>query len=154
MIGYLLDFQFDIETALASSDDVCQPERITITAGEPAAPSGPCKAVWIWASRIEDEAAFETDACIVRSRLTISYRIDVCYTETVDDATDTTHLDAAECLYSLMDRIWWGIVTGKDTGTLAGSTNCDRITILPLITDQREGGIVSATGEITIDYTV
>jgi hypothetical protein len=151
IVDRLTDFQLDLEEALATSGSDCQPDRITITAGEPAAPAGPCTAVWIWADRIEDELEL-ADGCAVRTRLTIAYRIDACYEETVEDASDAIHLEAADCLYSMMSRIWCGLVRFKDLGALAGSTGCDRIVLEPLATDQRAGGIVSATGSVTVDY--
>jgi hypothetical protein len=151
MIEYLYALAADIENAVTTSDG-CEVDRVTVTAGEPAAPAGEnCKAVWVWLNRIEDAAAF-TDDCAVRTRVTFSYRIDVCYTETEQDQTDLQHSIPADCLTGLADSVWCGLVGLKDTGDLMGLGTCEHVILEPLLVGARQGGIVSATGGVTFTY--
>ena len=138
----------DLESYVETSGE-CEVERVTVTAGEPAASA--CNAIWVWASRIEDDN-FLNPACVVESLLTVNYRIDVCYQTTAEEETDLMHADAAECLYSLMAAIWCGLVADKDANTLMGLGSCDLVNLAPLIVGQRSGSTVSASGSVIVGY--
>lgn len=155
MIAFLEALAADIAEGIAQAvyedPELCEPDRITVTAGEPPAPAGGCSAIWVWAARIED-ANLDPEACAVRTVATFNYRIDVCYTETEDDLSDELHLGPAECLYGLMSAIWCHLVSLRDDSDLMGLGSCDNTTLLPLVVGQRSGGNVSATGGILFDY--
>lgn len=136
----------DIESYLTA--DLCEVNTVEVTYGEPAAPAsdGPCREIWVWIGRMEDDAELDA-SCAVRSRLTLNYRIYSCYSPEGEDGEE-----ASECIYGLMSAVWCGLVRGKDTGDLMLLGDCDLITLGALILDQPSGGIVSATGSVTVDY--
>lgn len=128
--------------------------RVTVTAGEPAAQAGDdCPpAIWVWLSRVEDRTAFEA-GCTTATRVTFSYRIDVCYQTTAEDETDVIHNEAADELVILINEVWCGLVSGKDDGSLMGLGTCDTIVLEPLVVGPRQGSTVSASGGVTVDYS-
>lgn len=139
----------DLEAAIIGECDV---DRSAVTAGSPAAPSGDCgNALWVWVDQIADDDQFR-EGCVVKSRATFNYRVDVCYSESQEGPTDAQHLDTAECLYGLMSAIWCGLVNLKDAKTLMGLGTCDGVTLAPLVVGNREGGYVSAGGSVVVDF--
>jgi len=150
VIDLLYLFADDLAEFTADSSDV---GRVTVTAGEPAAQAGDdCPpAIWVWAAQMEDGLEFDP-GCTTRTEVRFNYRIDVCYQTTAEDETDAIHNAAADTLYQLMTEVWCGLVAAKDAGTLMDLGTCDRVRINPLVTGQRQGSTVSASGGVTFDY--
>ena len=125
---------------------------IVVTAGEPAAFVGEdCPTVWIWVSRIEDAALFQA-GCAVRSTVTVSYRVDACYTEVDGEIPAATHETDEAAFLSLVSDVWCTLVAAKDDGTLLGLGDCDLAVLSPLVVGQRQGGVVSASGAVVADF--
>ena len=125
---------------------------IIVTAGEPAAPVGSdCPTVWIWVSRIEDAALFQA-GCAVRTTVTVSYRVDSCYTEVDGEIPAATHEADAVNFEALISDVWCTLVAAKDDGTLLGLGDCDLAVLSPLVVGNRSGGVVSASGAVVADF--
>lgn len=140
----------DIESYL--TDDLCSVDSVSVTFGEPAAPVGEdCRQIWVWVDRVVDTNEFDDDTCSVRSRLTLNYRLYSCYNPDVHRSLDQEETDA-DCLYGLMEAIWCGLVNDKDTGLLMLLGECKLVSLAPFATDPPQGGTVSATGAVTVDY--
>lgn len=150
----MIDVVFALAEDLATyvQDSECETEVFT-TYGEPPAPVGTCSRIFVWLDRVLDRDEIR-EGCVVNTRLVVAYRIYTCY-PTRDDGEDLTadqHLTAAECLYELTELVWCGLVAGKASGNLAGLARCDEINLQPLIVDPPQGGIVSASGSITVEW--
>ncbi len=140
----------DIEAAIVGVE--CQPDRVYVSAGEPAAPNPGCTEISVWVSEVVDDNEAIPDECRVKPLLTLSYRIDWCYKESTQGPTEAEHLTAATCLYELMEAIWCGLQADLGSGDLAGGNDCKTARLGPLTLDQRQGGNVSATGSVIIEY--
>lgn len=147
VIDLLYAFADDLAAFTETSSDV---NRVTVTAGEPAASS--CTAIWVWLGRIEDRRAFEP-GCDTDTLLTFNYRIDVCYETTAEEETDAIHNAAADELVILMNEVWCGLVTAKDSGELMDLGTCEHVRLEPLVVGPRAGSTVSASGGVTFSYT-
>jgi hypothetical protein len=136
----------------------CLPDRYTFTAGEPAAPSGSCNAVWVWIGEIfnmGNQTPFARQAdevgCVIRPGVTLNVRVDVCYEETQDDATDTQHAATADCFHGLLRAIWCGLADLWASGELLGF-DCRHTTLSQFTVGPRLGAVVSATLQISGEY--
>lgn len=136
--------------AVADSD--CVVDRIAITAGRPAAPSGEnCTAIYIFGNGVQDLNQDNEESCVVKSRWLMQYEIHSCYPEDWDDQYTTEAEEAAAaCLYELMDLVWCALVSAKDAGEFC--ENCSFVQLDPLIVQPRQGGAVSAVGGVTLPY--
>lgn len=142
LVDQIEDF-IDVET--------CQPERVFVSAGEPAV--GSCGEIAVWISNVSDANIGISD-CMVDTQVELTYRISWCYPEPEDGSGPTTaqELTAAECLYELMDAVWCGLVSERDAGTLLIQSSCEKTSLGQLTVDPRSGGVVTATGTVTVDY--
>lgn len=153
MIGVADELAANIESFLVGS--AFQPDRVYVSAGEPAAPDPGCTEIAVWIDDILDQNQSDPSIpCLVYSQLTLRYRISWCYTENEDGSmpTESEHYTVALALYSLMATVWCGLVQAKGDGTLAGQNKCDQSSLGQLSVDQRSGGHVSATGSVTVPY--
>ena len=146
----LEDLATEIELAVGDADITCVVDRVTVTAGE-YAPLSNCNAVYLWASTLADENEFDPVACNVRGRITLNYRVSVCYTEEADDQTDVEHAVPAQCLYGLIDAIWCHLVRLRDSKDLLGC-DCTDAKVGPIAVGPRQGGVVTADGTVTVPY--
>lgn len=132
---------------LADSTD-CKPDAYQVTAGEPAAPSGQCTVISVWASQFfnaVNSMFHEDNPCTVVRGVQLNYRIDVCYEETEKGRTPAQHLVAAECLYSLADTVWCGLNAADVFGLRCADIQAD-----PLQFAAPLGGIVSASSGVRL----
>jgi hypothetical protein len=126
----------------------CSVSRVTITAGDPGAPIGEnCNVIWVFGDQVVDLNQTDPNACVVRSRFSMSYKIHVCYNDDPRDLTDEEHLAPADCFYELMDLVWCALVTAKDSGTFG---SCEFVELEPLEVGPRQGLDVWALGGVTI----
>lgn len=127
-------------------------DRIAITAGRPAAPSGEdCTAIYIFVDNLTDENQADPNACEVRSRLAMQFEIWVCYPEDWDDVDTLAHLEAAERLYEIAGLIWCALVDAKDTCEPFGDCT-EFLELTPLQAQPRLGQMVSMLGGLTVAY--
>ena len=149
----------EIDTILlAATDLTCLPDIDTIwTAGEPAAPTGLCNVVYVWIAElynIGNQAPFgrqgDDVGCVIRPGVNLKVRVDVCYEETEQGPTAAQHAVTADCLHGLMRAIWCGLADLWAAGTLL-DLDCRASTIGPFLVDQRLGGIVSATLDVSAE---
>ena len=136
-------------------------DRVTATAGEPAAPSGQCQAVWVWLSEVFDTAQVfqrrgDERGCLHRTALRLSIRIDSCYTERDDgaDQTDSEHLTDHDTFVDLIDTIYAGLVGRWAAGTLLGLDSCQAGKVGDVSIGARQGGIVSASMYVEAEYDI
>lgn len=135
-----------IETAVAEAE--CEVDRVTITAGRPAAPVGEdCTAIYIFGDRAFDLDQTNQNSCVVRGRWAMAYEIHTCYQVSAEDETDAEHELSADCLYELMDLVWCALVSAKDTGAFG---DCAYVELDELVVQERRGGHVSALGGLTV----
>jgi hypothetical protein len=140
--------------AVVGSD--CEPCRVTVTAGEPAAPAGNDNAAWVWidSAYAVDSPFLERGAaasCLTRTALNLRVRVDVCYPEQDDgsDQTDAQHAATHECLHGLMESIWCAIAA--DPVSAVGAENCRKAGLDRWQVGERLGGIVSATLSLAVE---
>lgn len=150
MISDLQTLEAVIADAVANSD--CVVDRIAITAGRPAAPSGEnCTAIYIFGIGVEDLNQDDPDSCIVDSRWVMGYEIHSCYPEDWDDQyTSEAEAAAAGCLYELMKLVWCALVEAKDRDEFC---ECKFVQLDQMVVQPRQGGAISALGGVTIPYT-
>lgn len=126
-------------------------EKVELYAAEPPSPVGGCDRIRVWVDSLTDGLAFDPDSCTIRTRLRLSYRIYVCYTEKAAEHSEAELLDQAQGLYDLMDAVWCGIVAAVDDGTFLELGSCADVTVEPMTTD-RGGGETRAAGAVVIPY--
>lgn len=142
----------EIAEALADADLACTFDDVVVTAGE-FAPISACNVVLVWSDGVADDNEFDIEACDVRGRLTLRYRVSVCYSEPGDsDPTAAEHAVTAECLYDAADAIWCWLVAKLDARDLLGC-GCKDAKVGALTAGPRQGGVVSIDGTVTIPYT-
>ena len=145
--------------AVAVADAACPPDIIQFTAGEPAAPTGQCTAVWVWIDEIYDMGGSpalsrrgDEEPCIIRPAVNLKIRVDVCYEETEQGPTALQHATAADCLHGLMEDIWcWLTEEWVALGVLE-QDDCRAVTIGPFQIGTRQGGIVSAYLDVHTEW--
>lgn len=152
MIDQLQAFRTLLADAVA--DAACLVDRVTITAGRPAAPSGEgqeCQtAIYVWGQGIADENQTNDESCVVSSRWEMAYEIWTCYPEDWEDVDDDAHFSAVSCLYDLMSLVWCAVVEAKDSGAFCD--NCSYVELAPLEIGFRSGGAVSALGSVVLPF--
>jgi hypothetical protein len=137
-----------IQALIEADEDVCEVETFQVTAAEPAAPSGQCTIISVWASQFVNAAGsmfHEDNPCVVIRGVQLNYRIDVCYSETEPGRNAAQHLADATCLYGLTDLVWCGLNMADVFGL-----KCSDIQIDPLNFLTPQGGINSAQSGIRL----
>lgn len=148
MITELQLLESIIEDAVTDSE--CVVDRVVLTAGRPAAPSGEdCTAIYVFGAEVADENQTDGDACTVKTRWAMQYEIWSCYPEDWEDQTGNEEA-AAACLYELMQLVWCALVEAKDDDIFC---ECKFVELVPLVVQPRSGGAVSALGGVTLPYT-
>lgn len=129
---------------IVNQSDVCEIQTFQVTAGEPAAPTGQCSQISVWASQFFNASTSlfnEDNPCVIVKGVQLSYRIDLCYTEQEADRTPAQHLATATCLYDLADAVWCGL--NQTVATLFAQP-CKDVSVDPMDFQTPQGGIVSA----------
>ena len=134
----------------------CAVDVFQHTAGEPAAPSGQCSAISVWADQIFDvggQIPFgrqgDTIGCVARPAVVLKLRVDVCYSESEQGPTVAEHDVVAECFYGLIQAVWCGLVEEWVAGTLLDQPDGRRTQVGDFQVLPRQGGIVSAVLDVT-----
>lgn len=133
---------------IVNQSDVCPVDTFQVTAGEPAAPSGNCSQISVWASQYFNavDSLFHTDnPCVIVKGVQLQWRIDLCYQEQESDRTAAQHLVTATCLYDLADAVWCGL--NSTVGSLFGQP-CKDVSVDTLDIPAGLGGIVSASSGV------
>lgn len=141
----------EIELIAAAAE--CPVDTFRVTAGEPAAPSGYCSQLAVWASQSFNAAnsLFHEDSpCLTVRGVQLHWRLDLCYSEPESGKprTPAEDLDLAACLYGLGEDIWCGLNLLLGSGFLGsrcGDIAADALTFTPPF-----GGIVSAGSGIRL----
>jgi len=145
-VALLQELLVAIETAVATAPEGCEIDTYQVTAGTPAAPSGNCSQVSVWASSAFNSASsmfHEDNPCLVIRAVQLNWRLDLCYGETVEDWTPAQHLEFAVCFYGLADAIWCGLNSVIKSGELF-HRRCGDLQVDPLTYTERLGSNASA----------
>ena len=134
----------------------CTVDVFQYTAGEPAAPSGQCTVISVWADTIFDiggQIPFgrqgDTLGCVARPATVLKVRVDVCYEESEEGPTVAEHATVADCFYGLIQGIWCGLAEEWVAGDLLDQTDCRSVSVGDFQMLPRQGGIVSAVLDVT-----
>lgn len=153
----LLAAEIDV-IVTGATDLTCTLDRVTYTAGQPAAPVSGCNAVWVWIAElynIGEQLPFgrqgDQVGCVIRPGVTLKVRLDVCYEETEQDQSDSQQATTADCFHGMMAAIWCGLSDLWAAGTLLG-LDCRQSTLSSFVVDARQGGIVSATMTLDVEH--
>jgi len=152
----LIDLLVDVAETLEIALTPYAPQRVTVTPGEPPAPSGNCPAVWVWSSgmyhstegpqRSGDEAV-----CFYRRTYQIHYRIDICMPVEVSDLTTAQFLEVSEQIYGMSDTAWCALSYAAANSTLFQTIgDCEDVKVRELVITEPQGGFVSAEGTILV----
>lgn len=141
----------EIENLVATVDlDGCTVDLYRVTAGEPAAPLSSCSTVSVWATSYFNAATslfHEDNACVITRGIALSWRLDLCFTETEKDRPAEAHLEDATCLYALADAIWCGII--QRAGEIF-DLNCKDFQVDPLTVNPASGAMYSVTSGVRL----
>lgn len=128
----------------------CQPHRVTVTGGEPAAqnPDGCDNAIWVWIdslSNANSDTSGRTKDCFVKTVADLRVRVDTCYSMPDDgsNVTDEQYTAGADCLHELMSLIWCALI--PDLKVALGVRDCALVNLDRWQTVEPQGGLMSAT---------